>query len=420
MTDIVILVVAANDGVKPQTVESIKHIKAAKVPLIVAINKMDLPGASADTVKAQLTEHEIFVEGYGGQTPTVEVSALKKQGLDQLLEMIVLVAELEEIKSSEKASLEAVVIESHVDKRRGPMATLIVKNGCMSLGEDIYDKETRHKARAMFDDLGEKIFQAKPGDPVQVLGFKSPPEAGSVITSLPVSPDQKQEKVDTPIPAPKDDADKAADEEILEDDKDEEANKKVEPINLIVKSDTVGTLEAILASIMQEEIALVHSGVGPISESDILLAQAVGATIVGFNVGITPSGKKLAQMEKVQPKLFNIIYELIEYIEEKVLALIEPSINEEEMGTAKVLAIFDIRGDKIAGCEVTSGKVEKSHLIHLERKDQNIADTKIKSLKQGKKDVKTAKKGTECGMVLDQEVDIKVGDVLKYYRIIKE
>lgn len=445
VTDIVVLVVAANDGVKPQTVESIKHIKAADVPVVVAINKTDVEGSSPDMVKSQLTEHEVFCEGYGGQTPAVELSAIKKTGIKDLLEMILLVAEMQELKLDPKSPLEAVVIESKLDKQKGPMASVIVKSGSLKLGDKVYIDQKEHKIRAMFDDPGNRVSLAKPGDPVAIMGLKSVPVVGSVMTQDPVSPqptketsktpnqieeegksDSDDKKSTKPKKSKKDKNDKNKDEEGVDNDDQDQNQNNEEPeeerpaFNLVLKADTAGTLEAIIQSAIHDEVTLVHSGVGPVSESDVLLAQSTNSLIIGFNTRVTAAAAKLAKLEKVTIKEFNIIYKLIEFLEEKILTLIEPTINEEELGVAEIKATFDIRGESIAGCKVLSGTIEKKHPIHLVRDDKIIKDAKIKSLKRGKDDIAKVKSGGECGIVFKNQLDFKEGDRIKSYRTIED
>ena len=403
VTDIVILVVAANDGVKPQTIESIKHIQAAKAPIIVAINKIDLPDASADMVKAQLVQHQVFCEGYGGQTPAVEVSAQQKKGIKELLEMILLVSELEEIKANPKALLEAVIIESKRHKNLGCIASVIVKNGTLRSKSTIYHLQTPIKVKRLTNDQGKIVNSASPGDPVEVVGFKSVPEVGTILTDKPhiapstsIKPEDNQKDVDS--------------------DTDENQEKKT--INIILKADTKGTLEAIKNNLSQE-INLIDQGIGHISESDVLLAQATTAEILGFNINISSSAKKLAQIEKIDIHTFNIIYEMLEYIEAKILKLLEPTIDEEELGVAEIAAAFDIKGDKIAGCKIATGEISKLYPLHLVRNDQIITDIKIKSLKRGKENIDKAKAGSECGIIFNSSVDFKIGDMLKSYKKIK-
>lgn len=399
VTDIVVLVVAANDGIKPQTIESIQHIKAAGVQYLVAINKMDVPGASADMVKAQLTEHEVFVEGYGGQVPAVAISALKKTGIDDLLEMIVLMAEIEELEAQPDAPLDAVVIESHMDHRRGPIMTVIVRNGSIRPGDTVYIFEEEHKVKALFNDLGETVKQAVPGMPVEVMGFKTVPDVGSVMRSEPMTPEAAEEVI-------------AETQSPVDDDEDEKPRLK-----LILKADTAGTLEAIRYSITQEEVVFVDTGVGPVTESDVLKAQAVDALILAFNVHVPKPAKRLAEIENVEIESYKIIYKLLEEIEKKLLKLIEPTIDEVETGQAVVQAVFSIRGDAIAGCKIKSGSLKKGDLVHVWREELSVHDATISSLKQGKVDLPEAESGSECGVIVTPQFDFKVGDVIKSYKI---
>lgn len=404
VTDLVVLVVAANDGVKPQTVESIKHIQTAGVPILVAINKIDMPGAQGDKVKAQLTEHQVFVEGYGGQVPAVEISAKNQTNLNELLEVLLLMAEVEGFTADPTAPLEAVVIESSLDKRRGSVATAIVKQGTIKTGQEVFVGELANPVRAMFDDSGKVIKEGLPGQPVELMGFKIVPPVGSVIT------DRAMVKV-AEVEEPSEETDEPVEQG------EEENNNR---IKLIMKADTAGSLEAVLQSVMQPEIQLIDSGIGPIGEADVLLAQTTGSQLIGFNVPVTKSAATLARLEGIKPKIFNIIYELIEYLEKRVLKLIEPTIDMEELGRATVKAIFNIKGDRIAGCSVDSGKINKNDLVQVLRGDTVTSESKISSLKQGKEDVAQVKAGKECGIVLKDLIDFKTGDVIKSYRIINE
>lgn len=410
VTDIVILVVAANDGVKPQTVESINHIKQAAVPFIVAINKMDTEGASPEKVKSELAEHEVFCEGYGGQVPAVEVSGKTGKGLDQLLSMILLVAEMEELKADPEGDAEAVIIESNLDKHKGAIATVIVKNGTLKPGQTVYEQSTPVRIRSLLDQFGKPRIQVTPGEPCVILGFKNVPPVGATLKShsFAITPASEPQPVQKP-------------EELEESTEDEtkEAEAEKPHYNLLLKADTAGTLEAIKNSIGQEEITLVGSGVGTITESDVMLALDTKAVIIGFAVTVSTEAQKLADTEGVRIKTFNIIYELLDYLEHKVLELLEPTIFEIELGAAKVLQVFDIRGVKIAGCTVESGKLTKGDLVHITRRNRQLKNTKIASLKQGKVDIKSAGAGKECGVVLDPPFDFRIGDMLKSYRLNK-
>ena len=367
LTDIVVLVVAANDGVKPQTLESIKHIKAAGVPHIVAINKIDVVGASPDMVKAQLTEHEIFTEGYGGNVPVVNISALKKEGIDDLLENILVLSELEEIETDENGDFEAVVVETQQDKHKGILATVIVKNGTVTVGDVIYTQDDQLKVRAMHDENGKKMDKAVPGQPTELMGFKSVPAVGSSITTKP----QQQEKQESTEAKP-------SNAEIMPEDEEKPT------FDIILKADTEGTLEAITTNLADEAVIL-SSGVGPINESDILHAQTTGASLLAFHTGITSAAKRLARVEEVPYRTFDIIYELFEYIEKRVLKLLEPTIDEEELGVAEVLATFEIRKENVIGCKVTSGELDPKYPLHWIRGEETLGDLKIKSLRQGKR-----------------------------------
>jgi translation initiation factor IF-2 len=408
VTDVIVLVVAADDGVKPQTVESISHIKKAQLPVIVAINKMDVPGASPDMVKSQLTQYEIFCEGYGGQTPCVNVSARKQEGITELLDMIVLVADLEELPADPEGTLEAVVIESNLDAHRGPIGTVIVRNGTLKAKTTYYYESQPVKFRSLINDLGQPIAAAPPGTPVELMGFNVVPAVGSILTSDPelsFAPIVPQE---VPVPPAEDASPDAAEDE-----------SPPPRVNVILKADTAGTLEAIRQNVA-DELVIIDAGVGPVNESDVLLADSTGAFIIGFNVSATTSANRLAREEKVKIVTFTIIYELLEFLEKKVLELLEPSLYEEELGVAEVQATFLIRGERIAGCTVKSGKINKQHPLHLVRRDRPVKDIKVKSLKRGKDDIDSAKEGTEFGLISATPVDFRVGDVIKSYRIIEK
>ncbi|MBI2010155.1 MAG: translation initiation factor IF-2 [Candidatus Chisholmbacteria bacterium] len=417
VTDLVVLVVAATEGVKPQTKESIRHIKAAGVPLVVAINKMDLPGANPDVVKAGLAEVGVMVESYGGDTVTVEISAKEGKNIDQLLEMILLVSSLQNIQGDAQGPLKAVIIESSQDRRRGALATVIVKNGTLKVGDAIVAAAARAKVRALFDENGARLDQAKPGNPAEVLGFKIPPPVGEVITRVgeasPVAPSPVP-KEPIPLATPK--------EATPEEEKEVEAEEKEEAeerprIKAILKADTQGTLEAIKTNVASE-VEQVGEGVGEVNESDVLLAHATGAKILCFRVSVRPSAQKLAETEKVEIKTYQAIYELLEDLEKQVLKLLEPTIDEEIVGEADIVAEFLIKHSRIAGCKVKSGKIDTAGTIHLMRQGKIVGDATIKSLKQGKNDIPTAKRGEACGVVLKPSLDFKVGDTLQYYRTI--
>lgn len=400
VADIAILVVAADDGVKPQTIESISHIKEAKTPLIVAINKIDAPGASVETAKAQLTEHEVFVEGYGGNTPVVEVSAKKGKNINELLENILILTELEELPYKPEAKLEALIIEAQKDTKKGVLVSAIIQKGTLKIQDNIKTESASGRVRALYDENGKSKKQINPGEPVQILGFKNLPKVGEIITSIEkgVQHDFLIEKPQN-IPA------------VLEENEDK--------LNIILKADTLGSLEAIRGN-LTDEINIIHAETGNITESDILLASTTGSIILGFNSKATGSIKKLAEIEGVMIKSYTIIYELLEYLEKRVLSILEPTIDEDVLGEAQILKIFDFGDIFIAGSQVNSGKISVGDTIHLKRNDKIIKDSRVKSLKTGKEDVNVVKSGNECGILLSPQLDIKKKDIIISYNKKKE
>lgn len=397
VADLAVLVIAADDGVKPQTKESIKYLKESGPPFIVAINKIDKQGVTAETAKAELTQEEVFVEGYGGNTPVVELSAKTGQGVDKLLESIVLMAELEELKNQPTAKLVAPIIEANKDMKKGILVSVIVKQGTLSLGQVVATPTAVGKIRALFSSLKQPLQQAGPGEAVQIMGFKDLPHVGETITNTEttVKLETPANLANTPI------------SEAIE-------NK----LNIILKSDSLGSLEAITSS-LTKEVNLISSGTGDITDADILLAASTGATILGFAVRAKGSTQKLAETEGVTLKTYSIIYELLEYLEKKVLRLLEPTIDEEELGTAKVLKLFEINKDLIAGCHVESGRLAVGDQIHLKKKNGELKNAKIKSLRTGKQEVKEVKAGEECGLLTFPQLDIAAKDHIIAYKINK-
>lgn len=399
VADLVVLVVAADEGVKPQTLESLKHIRTAKASFLVAINKIDLSEANIERTKKDLAKNNILVEGYGGDIVAVPVSAKTGKGIDQLLEMILLLGEMAELKADPKGKLEAVVIESKLDSKKGPLATVLVRNGSLEVGEEIIIDEAAAKIKAMFDEKGKQLKFAGPGQPVEVLGFSKVPSIGAKV-------EKKGERLlkSIPISVPK----KAeAKPEIKEDEE-----KK---LKIILKTDVVGTLEAILGS-LSSEVKIIHSEVGNITESNVLLADTVKAEIVGFNVKIPGVVQKLAETEGVKIKTYQIIYDLLEDIEKKVLRILEPRIDEEILGKAEVIAEFKIKDQRIAGSKVKEGQITKQDKLHLLRGEQIVGDCRIKSMRKSKMDVEKAEKGEEFGAIFSPELDFTIGDVLISYR----
>lgn len=391
-TDLVVLVIAADDGVQPQTKECLAHIKQANTPFLVAINKIDLPQASPEMVKAQLAENGVLVEGYGGDVVVVNISAKEKKGLDELLEMILLLGKMHNIQADPEGLLAGIVIDAKLDFQKGPLATVLVKNGTLSLGNQIFANNVEGKVKAMIDQQGKYRQRAFPGMPIVVLGFKSVPVIGALVTTTLSS--------------------------ILKESVIKSGSSDKEPgkgkVKLILKADTDGTLEAIKSSLGQE-VEMIFSDVGQVSESDILLSQSTGAQIIAFNVKIPALVAKLADVEGITIKTYNIIYELLDDIEKKVLKILEPTIDEEILGEAEIIAEFTIKGKHIAGCKIRSGKINKINKIHLKRNNQIIGDTQITSFQRERQEVEEAKAGSEIGLVFRPNIDFKIGDAIISY-----
>lgn len=399
VADIVVLVVAGDDSVKPQTIESIKHIKSASTPFVVAINKIDKEGANVEVVKAELTQHEVFVEGYGGNTPFVLISGKKGTGVDTLLDTILLLAELEEIAYQPEAELVAPVIESKLDQKRGALVSLIIKSGTLRVGDTVSGEKAGGKIRAIFNDVGKTVTEATPGMPVQVLGFAGLPTVGEVIKSGSVS--LGSELLESSEPS-------VLTSELS-------ATPETRELKVILKADTSGSLEAIKGS-FAPEVRIISEGTGEIGEGDVLHAASTGSIILGFNVKTTSSAQKLAEADEVVIKTYKIIYELLEYIEKKILKLMEPTIDEEELGKATILKVFEMNGAKIAGCKVESGRFETGDTIHLNKADGTVKDARVKSMRIGKGEVKKVEAGVECGILLFPNLDVSEKDVIIAYK----
>jgi len=410
VADLAILVVAGNDGVKPQTKEAISHINQADIPFLVAINKIDLSEASADMVKAQLAENKVLVEGYGGKTVCVEISAKTGKGIPELMEMILLLAEMQQLKLEDKKDLKAVVIESLLDRCKGPVATLVIKKGTLKLGDKIQAEKVSGKVKAMLNEKGRAVLKATPSMPTQVLGFKKVPPVGAVVKNITKLETQKKKKTQKDLLSslPKKASKKPPDST----DKEKEETKQ---IKLILKADVAGTLEAIKAN-FTEEICLINEGVGEINESDVLLAASTGAVIIGFNVKIPNEVKKLAQMEKVKIKKYEVIYTLLEELQGEILKMLEPTIDEEILGKAEIIAEFKIKGNHIAGCKVKEGTIAKKYPVHLMRNEEKLADTKIIQMQKERQEAEEVKSGNEVGLVFKPDIDFIIGDVIISYK----
>jgi len=399
VTDIALLIIAADDGVMPQTKESIAHIKTAGVPYLVAINKTDLQNSNIERVKKQLAEEDVLVEGYGGDIVTVPISAKTGKGVDELLEMILLVAEVSEIGKDIKPDFEGVIIESYIDKFRGPIAKIIVKSGGLKVGDSVFGDTTSGKIKSLINPEGESVKEAAVSDSVEVLGLGKVPQVGDTLG-------KKMRKELGPTEA------KAR----LE--RDWTASGKSPEVRLIIKADTYGSLEAISSSIesLKKEdqgVKFVHKETGDITESDILLAAASKSIVIGFNVKISSSLEKMAEEESVNIRTYNLIYELLDELKEGLDALAESKKKKEILGKAEIVAKFGSEGDIIAGAKVTKGRINKTDILEVLRGDKLLKETKIRSMKHKQSDINESGEGQEFGLIFEDKIKFEPGDIIQ-------
>jgi len=419
-TDIVVLVVAANESVMPQTVEAIDHAKAAGVPIIVAINKIDLPDANVDRVKQELGAHGLTPEDWGGSTITVPVSAKTGEGVDRLLEMIVLQAEMLELKAPREGRGSGVVVESRVEQGRGVVVTVLVQRGRIAVGDAFSAGVWSGKVRALFDDRGRAVEEGLPGTPLEVLGCRGVPQAGD---SFMVTRDEKEAK------------DIAVKRQILQREREYRAAKhvsledlyaritagEVKELRVIAKGDVDGSVEVlsdVVEKLKTEEVGvnIIHKAVGPINETDVLLAAASDAVIIGFHVGALPKAREMAKRENVDFRTYDVIHEIAKDIQAAMQGLLAPKIEERVIGTVEVRQVFMVRRTPlIAGCFVTGGSITRNALVRVLRGDEVVFDGRIASLRRVKDDVKEVLQGYECGLVLEGFADFKEGDLVEAY-----
>lgn len=420
ITDIVILVVAADDGIMPQTVEAINHCKAANVPMIVAINKIDREGANQDRIKQELTEHGLVVEDWGGDVIAVPVSAKQNLNIDTLLEMVVLTAEMLELKANPARKGKGTVIEAKLDKGRGAVASLLVQNGTLHAGDSIIVGSTYGRIRAMFDDAGKKIKSAGPSIPVEVLGLSDVPAAGDRFTVV------KDEKTARQMAEARREKERqenfnSAHKVSLEDLYSQIREGKVKELSVIIKADVQGSIEAIKGSLEKlstddVKVRVIHSAVGAITETDITLASASNAIVIGFNVRPENSAVVLAEKDGVEVKTYRIIYDAIEDVKSAMIGMLDPEYKEVILGTAEIRNTFKISNvGTIAGGYVLTGKLVRNADVRLLRDNIVILDSKLASLKRFKDDVKEVNAGYECGFSLEKFNDIKEGDIIEAY-----
>lgn len=424
ITDITILVVAADDGVMPQTIEAINHARAAEVPIVVAINKIDKPNANPEQVKQQLADAGLVIEEWGGNTVCTQISAKEKIGIEELLENVLLVAEMEELKASPSQPAAGVVIEAEMDKTRGPLATILVQSGTLKLGDTVVVGNTWGRVRAMFNDTGKRIKKAEPATPAEILGLNIVPQVGDTLTAV-ANERQAQALLEKRKAEIEQEASLAGKSINLNNLYDQISAGRVKELNVILKTDVQGSIEPIRSSLEQlgtdeVQVRIIHSATGNITESDVMLAIASKGLIIGFNVSSDEGARRLANIKVVDIRYYNVIYNLADDVEKALKGMLEPSYIEVIDGRAEVRAIFPAsKGTKVAGIYVTEGKISRSASVRVRRGDEVVADSTISSLKRFKDDAKEVSAGYECGVGIKDFSDYEIGDILESHRMEK-
>lgn len=421
VTDVAILVVAADDGVMPQTIEAINHAKAAGVDIIVAINKVDKPSANPDRVKQELVEYGLVAEDWGGDTICVPVSAVTKDGIDQLLEMIILVSEMKELKANPNKRARGTIIEAQLDKGRGPVATVLVQNGTLKIGDPIAAGSTFGKIRAMMNDKGQKVKKAGPSIPVEILGLQEVPLAGDMFY---VAENEKQARqvAESVVAKGREDMIKETPQKVSLDDLFSQIQSgNVKELNIVIKADVQGSVEAVknsLEKLSNEEVRIrtIHGGVGAITESDVMLASASNAIIIGFNVRPEASAKSVADEQKVDVRLYRVIYNAIEDITAAMKGMLDPVYEEKIIGHAEIRQLFKASGvGTIGGSYITDGKFTRNSQVRIVRDGKVIYEGELSTLRRFKDDVKEVNSGYECGLLFNKFNDIKEGDIVEAF-----
>ncbi|HEX7017774.1 MAG TPA: translation initiation factor IF-2 [Patescibacteria group bacterium] len=417
VTDLIVLVVAANDGVKPQTIESIRHIKRSNKPFLVAINKIDMEGVYPDMVKAQLAEHDILVQGYGGDVETIELSAKTGKNVDKLLETLAVMAELAEFKADPEAPLEAIVIEATLDNKRGPVASVIVKNGTLKVRQDLTVEDIEGRVRQLTDENSNQLQAVLPGSPAEIVGLKKVPPVGSMVKEVGRDYAEKVENEAAGSELVDADQSPAAPVDPFADLDVDFAFGDKEKLTLIIKADVEGTLEVIKQNLDPDSVEILASGVGQVTEQDIELAQASDARIIAFHIKVPTKIRDLAKQNGVKIKEYDVIYKLIEDLQKQILRLMEPTIDEVVIGEAEILQIFEMKGERIAGVRVKTGEIKRSDLMHLKRGDEILANPVIKSMMHGKEEIQSLKAKNEGGLTFkNKKLNFQVGDILQAYK----
>jgi translation initiation factor IF-2 len=427
VTDVAVLVVAADDGVRPQTLEAISHARAAEVPIVVAINKIDKEGASPDRVKQELSGHDLVAEDWGGNTVMVPVSALKGENIDQLLEMILLVTEVEDLQANPDRLAKGTVIEAHLDKAKGPVATLLIQNGTLRSGDVLAAGPVLGKVRAMVDDTGKRVKEAGPSYAVEALGFSEVPTAGDEFE---VYPDEKSARSVVGDRASEARASRLAQQMAsrrvsLASMSGQVSEGELKELNLILKADVQGSVEAILGALEQlpqeeVQVRVLLSAPGEITETDVDLAAASGAVIVGFNTSMAPGARRAADATGVDVRDYDVIYKLLEEIQMAMEGLLEPELVEESLGEAEVRAVFTIGKNAVAGCYVTNGKLQRNCKVRVHRGKEKVFEGDLDSLRRNKDDVKEVATGFECGIGCDRFSSWQEGDRLEAFKLVTQ
>jgi translation initiation factor IF-2 len=425
VTDIAVLVVAADDGVMPQTVEAINHAKAAGVPIVVAVNKIDKPEANPIRVRQQLTEYDLVAEEYGGKTAFVDVSAKTQQGLDALVENVLLVADVElNLKANPNRRAQGTIIEAHLDRGRGPVATVLVRRGTLRVGDAVAAGTAFGRVRAMFDENGKEVADAGPARPVQILGLSAPPSAGDEVRAV------SDERVARSIAQTREARQRQAEIATTKAPRLEDLFARIregelQELALVVKGDVMGSVEAIDDALNKLEVPevrlrVLHKGAGAITENDVSLAATAGAIIIGFSVRPTPAARELATREGVDIRLYSVIYQVVEDIERALRGMLAPELEERALGTAEVRQLFRVpRVGVVAGSYVTSGEIARGAKARLVRDGVVVYEGRIDSLRRFKEDVRTVSAGYECGIGLEHFQDVKEGDLIEAYEMVE-
>ena len=424
ITDIIILVVAADDGIMPQTVEAINHARAAEVPIIVALNKIDKPEADQERVKQQLAEAGLVIEEWGGDIVCVPISAKEKIGIQELLENLLVVAEVEELKANPAGPASGVVVEAEMDRNRGPLATILVNSGTLKPADTVVVGGTWGRVRAMFNDLGKQVKKAGPATPVEIMGLDSVPQAGDILTAV-ASEQQAQSMLEKHRRGEEEGTSVSSRVVSLHDLYDKISSGQVKGLNVILKADVQGSIEPIrssleLLSTNEVQVRIIHSGTGNVSESDVMLATASHGLIIGFGVGTDEGARRQASTEGIDIRHYDVIYNVVDDVEKALKGLLEPELVEVIEGHAEVRAVFSaIKGVQVAGIYVLDGKVSRNSSVRVRRGEEVISDTTVSSLRRFKDDVREVATGYECGISVKDFDNFQVGDLLEFYRIDK-